>query len=441
MVGGIVVSRKKIKLAVNLRGVGDSISEWRHPDAQPDASVNFELYKQWAKKAEAALLDAIFIADGLYITEQSLPHFLNRFEPVSLLSALAAVTSNIGLVGTVSSTFSEPFTLARQFGTLDKISGGRAGWNVVTSGTLDGAADNYNEKQIEHDAKYRLAAEFLEVTKGLWSSWEEDAFVRDKESGVFFDPAKMHTLNHKGEYFSVKGPLSIERSPQGHPVIFQAGTSEVGRNFAAEQADAIYSIPKTITESIAFREDMRRRAETFGRSADDILVFPSIAPVVGRTAEEAEQKYQEMASLVTISDALKYTSRFFNHHDLTQYPLDEPALNLLDLVPTQQGSLKNFTEALKSGITLRQLALEATTPRSPFMGTPEQVADTLQEWFEAGAADGFMLVPFGPFGMDDFLSEVVPILQERGLFRTEYESDTLRGNLGLSIPQNRYVTN
>ncbi|MFF2016941.1 LLM class flavin-dependent oxidoreductase [Paenibacillus sp. NPDC058177] len=441
MVGGIVVSRKKIKLAVNLRGVGDSISEWRHPNAQPDASVNFELYKQWAKKAESALLDAIFIADGLYITEQSLPHFLNRFEPVSLLSALAAVTSNIGLVGTVSSTFSEPFTLARQFGTLDKISGGRAGWNVVTSGTLDGAADNYNEKQIEHDAKYRLAAEFLEVTKGLWSSWEEDAFVRDKESGVFFDPEKMHTLNHKGEYFSVKGPLSIERSPQGQPVIFQAGTSEAGRNFAAEQADAIYSIPKTITESIAFREDMRRRAETFGRSADDILVFPSIAPVVGRTAEEAEQKYQEMASLVTITDALKYISRFFNHHDLTQYPLDEPALNLLDLVPTQQGSLKNFTEALKSGITLRQLALEATTPRSPFMGTPEQVADTLQEWFEAGAADGFMLVPFGPFGMDDFLSEVVPILQERGLFRTEYESDTLRGNLGLNIPQNRYVTN
>ncbi|NUU61814.1 LLM class flavin-dependent oxidoreductase [Paenibacillus agri] len=435
------MSRKQIKLAVNLRGVGDSISEWRHPDAQPDASVNFELYKQWAKKAESALLDAIFIADGLYITEQSLPHFLNRFEPVSLLSALAAVTSNIGLVGTVSSTFSEPFTLARQFGTLDKISGGRAGWNVVTSGTLDGAADNYNEKQIEHDAKYRLAAEFLEVTKGLWSSWEEDAFVRDKESGVFFDPAKMHTLNHKGEYFSVKGPLSIERSPQGQPVIFQAGTSEAGRNFAAEQADAIYSIPKTITESIAFREDMRRRAETFGRSADDILVFPSIAPVVGRTAEEAEQKYQEMASLVTITDALKYTSRFFNHHDLTQYPLDEPALNLLDLVPAQQGSLKNFTEALKSGITLRQLALEATTPRSPFMGTPEQVADTVQEWFEAGAADGFMLVPFGPFGMDDFLTQVVPILQERGLFRTAYESDTLRGNLGLHIPQNRYVTN
>jgi FMN-dependent oxidoreductase (nitrilotriacetate monooxygenase family) len=440
-VGGIIVGRRKIKLAVNLRGVGDSISEWRHPAAQPDASVNFELYKQWAKKAEAALLDTIFIADGLYITEQSLPHFLNRFEPVSLLSALASVTSNIGLVGTVSSTFSEPFTLARQFGTLDKISGGRAGWNVVTSGTLDGAADNYNEKHIDHDAKYRLATEFLEVIKGLWSSWEEDAFVRDKESGVFFDPAKMHTLNHKGEFFSVKGPLSIERSAQGQPVIFQAGTSEIGRNFAAEQADAIYCIPKTITESIAFREDMRRRAKIFGRSADDILVFPSIAPVVGRTAEEAEQKYQEMASLVTITDALKYTSRFFNHHDLTQYPLDEPALNLLDLVPTQQGSLKTFTEDLKSGKTLRQLALEATTPRSPFIGTPEQVADTLQEWFEAGAADGFMLVPFGPFGMDDFLNEVIPILQERGLFRTEYDSNTLRGNLGLSIPKSRYVTN
>jgi len=434
------VSRKKLKLSVNLRGVGDSISDWKHPDAQPDASVNIEHYKRWAKKAEDARLDAIFIADGLYITEQSLPHFLNRFEPITLLSALAAVTSKIGLVATVSSTYSEPFTLARQFGSLDKLSNGRAGWNVVTSGTLDGAAQNYNKKTVEHDAKYRLATEFLEVTKGLWDSWEDDAFVRDKQSGVFFDPAKMHTLNHTGEFFSVKGPLNIDRSLQGQPVIFQAGLSEPGRNFAAKFADAIYCIPQTITESIALREDIRRRAVSFGRSADDILVFPNISPIVGKTLEEAEQKYQEIASLVTIEDALKYTSRFFNHHDLTQYPLDEPALHLLDLVPTQQGSQKNIADALKSGKTLRQLALEVTTPRSPFFGTPEQVADTLQEWFEAGAADGFMLVSFGPFGLDDFLNNVIPILQERGLFRTEYESDTLRGNLGLTIPSNRYAT-
>ncbi|MFF2016935.1 LLM class flavin-dependent oxidoreductase [Paenibacillus sp. NPDC058177] len=433
------MSDRKIKLAINLRGVGGSMSEWRHPDAKADASIDFELYKEWAQKAEAALFDILFIADGLYITEQSLPHFLNRFEPITLLSALATVTKNIGLVGTVSSTYSDPFTIARQFASLDKMSGGRAGWNVVTSGLLDGAANNFNGKQVHHDEKYELATEYLEITKGLWDSWEDDAFVRDKETGVFFDPAKMHTLNHKGKFFSVKGPLNIDRSPQGQPVIFQAGLSEPGRNFAAQFANAIYAIPQTIEESIAFREDMRKRAAGFGRSADDILVFPNISPVVGATAEEAEQKYQEIAGLVTIEHALNYTSRFFNHLDLSQFPLDEPAINLLELIPGQEGTYKYFTEELQSGKTLRQLALEATTPRSPFMGTAEQIADKLQAWFEAGAADGFMFVPFGPFGLDDFLNEVVPILQERGLFRTAYESSTLRENLGLSIPKNRHA--
>ncbi|MFF2481747.1 LLM class flavin-dependent oxidoreductase [Paenibacillus sp. NPDC058071] len=430
---------RKMKLAVNLRGIGGSMSEWRHPDAQTDASVNFELYKLWAQKAEAALFDIVFIADGLYITEQSMPHFLNRLEPISLLSALAAVTSKIGLVGTVSSTYSDPFTIARQFASMDMLSGGRAGWNVVTSGLLDGAAHNFNEKTVQHDEKYELATEYLEVAQGLWDSWEDDAFVRDKQTGVFFDPEKMHTLNHKGKFFSVKGPLNVARSPQGQPVIFQAGLSEPGRNFAAQFANAIYSIPQTIEEGTNFREDMRRRAETFGRSADDILVFPNISPVIGKTAEEAEQKYQEIANLVTIEHALKYTSRFFNHLDLSQFPLDEPALNLLSLIPGQEGTFKQFTEDLQSGKTLRQLAIEATTPRSPFIGTAEQIADKLQQWFEAGAADGFMFVPFGPFGLDDFLNEVVPILQQRGLFRTEYESSTLRGNLGLGIPANRYA--
>jgi len=433
------MSRKQLKLAVNLRGTGGSMSEWRHPDSEADASVNFELYKEWAQKAEAARLDIIFIADGLYITEQSMPHFLNRFEPISLLSALASVTKNIGLVGTVSSTYSDPFTIARQFGSLDKLSQGRAGWNVVTSGLLDAAAHNFNGKAVEHDDKYELATEYLEVVKGLWDSWEDDAFVRNKETGIFFDPAKMHTLNHKGKYFSVQGPLNIDRSAQGQPVIFQAGLSEPGRNFAAQVANAIYCIPQTIEESIAFRDDMRRRAVSFGRSAEEILIFPNISPVVGKTEEEAEQKYQEIAGLVTIEHALKYTSRYFNHIDLSQYPLDEPAYNLLDLIPGQEGTFKEFTTNLKSGQTLRQLALEATTPRSPFMGTAEQVADKLQAWFEAGACDGFMFVPFGPFGLDDLLNEVVPILQERGIFRTEYESDTLRGNLGLQIPVNRYV--
>lgn len=433
------MTRTQLKLALNLRGSGGSMTEWRHPDSQADASINFELYKKWAQMAEASKLDILFVADGLYITEQSMPHFLNRFEPITILSALAAVTSHIGLVGTLSTTFSEPFNVARQFGSLDKISGGRAGWNVVTSGLLDATANNFNKKQLNQDSKYELATEFVEVTKGLWDSWEDDAFVRDKKTGVFFDPSKLHKLNHQGEYFSIEGPLNIDRSPQGQPVIFQAGLSEAGRDFAARVANAIYAIPTTIAEGVAFRQDLRNRAQTFGRSADELLIFPNISPVIGRTEQEAEQKYQEIAKLVTIDSALKYSSRFFNHHDLSSYPLDEPALPLIDLIADRQGTQKFIADLILKGISLRQLALEVTTPRSPFMGTAEQVADKLQEWFEAGAADGFMLVPFGPFGIEDFLQQVIPILQKRGLFRTEYESNTLRGNLGLPFPINRYV--
>ncbi|MGG4346237.1 LLM class flavin-dependent oxidoreductase [Paenibacillus lautus] len=435
-----MAKQRQLKLGALLHGVGGGTSMWRHPDAQPDASVNFELYKQWVQKAEKGKFDLIFIADGLYINEKSIPHFLNRFEPITILSALAAVSQNIGLVGTLSTSYSEPFTVARQFASLDKISDGRAGWNIVTS-PLEGSALNYGKKEHpEHDKRYRIATEYLEVARGLWDSWEDDAFVRNKETGVFFDPEKMHTLNHEGEFFSVKGPLNIARSKQGQPVIFQAGSSEVGKNYASKEADAVFTGHESVEEAATFYQDVKSRAAGFGRNPDEVLIFPGISPIIGSTSEEAERKYEEIASLVTIENALNYLGRFFEHHDFSQYPLDEPFPELGDLGKNsfQSGTDKIKRDAKEKGLTLRQVALQTATPRGGFIGTPEQVADKIQAWFEVGAADGFMITAAVPNGLEDFVDQVVPLLQERGLYRTEYESDTLRGNLGLPVPENRY---
>lgn len=436
-----MANRKQIKFGALIHGVGGNVSAWRHPEVPADASVNFQFYTQQAQKAEAGKFDLVFIADGLYINEKSIPHFLNRFEPITILSALAAVTSKIGLVGTLSSSYSEPFTVARQFGSLDHISGGRAGWNVVTS-PLEGSASNFSKTDHPtHDERYKIAEEYLEVTRGLWDSWEDDAFVRDKESGVFFDPSKLHRLDHKGEYFSVQGPLNIARSKQGHPVIFQAGSSESGKKLAGKAADAVFTGHENIEDAKAFYKDVKDRAVAEGRSVDDIVILPGIGPIIGRTEEEAERKYQELAGLVTIENALNYLGRFFEHHDFSQYPLDEPFPELGDLGHNsfRSGTDKIKKTAKEQNLTLRQVALQSATPRGQFVGTPEKVADLIQQWHEEGAADGFIIHSSIPSGLNDFVELVVPILQERGIYRTDYESDTLRGNLGLPIPTNRYT--
>lgn len=433
--------QKQLKLGAIIHGVGGNPAAWKHPDVPSDASVNFKYYKEQALKAEEGKFDLVFIADGLYITEKSLPHFLNRFEPITILSALAASTSNIGLVGTLSTSYSEPFTVARQFSSIDHISGGRAGWNLVTS-PLEGSAKNFSkEDHPSHPERYKIAEEYLEVTRGLWDSWEDDAFVRDKESGVFFDPEKLHTLNHKGEFFSVQGPLNIARSKQGQPVIFQAGSSEDGKELAGKGADAVFTGHGTIEEAKAFYADVKRRAVAHGRSPDEVLIFPGIGPIVGRTEEEAERKYQEVASLVTIENALDYLGRFFEHHDFSQYPLDEafPELGDLGSNSFRSGTDKIKKDAKEHQLTLRQVALRSVTPRGNFIGTPEKIADLVQQWLEEEAADGFIIGSNGPNGLNDFVELVVPILQERGIYRTAYEADTLRGNLGLPIPENRYA--
>ncbi|MGG3890490.1 LLM class flavin-dependent oxidoreductase [Metabacillus fastidiosus] len=433
--------RKQVKLGVMLHGPGGHMAAWRYPTAVSNASVNFKFYKQMIQTAENAKFDLIFIADGLYINEKSIPHFLNRFEPVTILSSLAAVTSHIGLVGTISTSYSEPFTIARQIASLDKISDGRAGFNAVTS-PLEGSALNYSKKEHPtHERRYKIANEYLEVVKGLWDSWEDDAFIRNKETGVFFDPEKMHQLNYKGEFFKIAGPLNIERSKQGQPVIFQAGSSEAGIDLAAKEADAVFTGHETIEEAKQFYKKLKNKAIEYGRSPDEILVFPGISPIIGTTEEEADQKYEQIANLVTIENALDYLGRFFDHFDFTQFTLDEPFPDIGDI---GKNNFQSTTDRIKrmakeESLTLREVALRVVSPKSSFVGTPEEIADLLQTWVEEGAADGFMIGnAVLPDGLTDFIQYVLPILRERGLFRTEYEGETLRENLGLPIRENRY---
>ena len=441
-VGFNMTTPRKMRIGTFLAGTGSNMASWRHPHAVADGAINLDYYRELTRRAEAAKLDFVFFGDGLYISEKSHPNFLNRFEPVTLLAALAMETTHIGLAATLSTSYSDPYTVARQFATVDHISHGRAGWNIVTS-PLEGSALNYSKPgRPEHDLRYRMASEYLEVVKGLWDSWEDDAFVRDKEAGVFIDPTKMHRLNHQGEFFSVQGPLNISRSKQGRPVLIQAGASEAGKEFAAQVADAIFTPQASVADGVQFAQDVRRRAAKYGRQPDDILMMPGCSPIVGQTPEEAEQKYLEIANLVDLDNALNYLGRYFNDIDFTQYELDAPFPDLGDFGRNgwESGTDRIKAQARDLNLSLREVALRATTPKHSFIGTPTDVADKMQEWFEAGAADGFMLSgAVLPDGLTDFIDYVLPMLKERGLFRTEYEADTLHGNLGLPIPENRYT--
>jgi FMN-dependent oxidoreductase (nitrilotriacetate monooxygenase family) len=417
------------------------MSAWRHPAAQADASINFEFVKQTALKAEEGKLDFIFVADGLYINEKSIPHFLNRFEPLTVLSALASVTKHLGLVGTLSTSYSEPFITARQFASLDHLSNGRAGWNVVTS-PLEGSAKNFSRAQHpDHALRYRIADEYLQVVKGLWDSWEEDAFVRNKESGQFFDATKLHAIDHHGDFFQVAGPLNIGRTPQGRPIIFQAGASDDGKKLAATHADAIFTHHESLAEAQVFYQDVKSQLETHGRRADQLHIFQGVSVIVGDDADDVEQQYQTTAALVSVEDALNYLGRYFEHHDFSQYPLDEPFPELGNL---GQNSFRSTTDEIKRnaqthGLTLRQVALEAASPRPRFSGTAEEVADGLQLWFDSHAADGFIIQGGTPDTFPRFVDRVVPVLQGRGLFRHDYPGHTLRESLGLSLPINQFT--
>ncbi|WAH64420.1 LLM class flavin-dependent oxidoreductase [Xanthomonas hortorum] len=432
---------RPIPFGIMLHGAGGHMNAWKHPSVPADASVNLAYYIATARKAEASGIAFAFVADGLYINEKSIPHFLNRFEPITILSALATATTTIGLAGTLSTSYSDPFTVARQFASLDLISGGRAGWNVVTS-PLEGSARNYSRAHPEHALRYQIADEYLEVVQGLWDSWDDDAFVRDRVGGAFFDAEKFRRLDHKGRFFQVEGPLNIQRSPQGQPVIFQAGASDDGIGLAGKYADAVFTHAPSLDDTRAFTQRVKNAAIAHGRSAADVKIFPGIGPIVGNTAEEAEAKYQQIAALANIDEALAYLGRFFDHHDFSQYALDAPFPELGDI---GANSFRSTTDKIKhdartQGLTLRQVALEAVSPRPQFIGTGEQVADALIRWFDAGASDGFILgFPVQTQGLDDFVAQVLPVLEARGYFQRPPPGVTLRDHLGLPYKASRYA--
>jgi FMN-dependent oxidoreductase (nitrilotriacetate monooxygenase family) len=438
------MSERQLKFGAALIGVGGPGQQntWLSPEIPGDASVNIGWYIERARQVEAARFDFIFVVDSQFITPDSPPHYLNRLEPLTLLSALAVATSNVGLVGTITTSFTEPFAVARQLASLDLISGGRAGWNVVTS--LDpGTARNYNrDEHYDYTTRYGRAHEHVTVARGLWDSYEDDAFPRDKEAGIFFDRSRQHELNHRGAHFSVAGPLNLERSPQGQPVIFQAGNSEEGRTLAATVGEGIFTISGSFEEARAFYSDLKGRAAALGRNPDEILILPGLAATIADTDEEAWKIEEEVQSAKDFSKMLAEFGRPYGWHDFSQYDLDAP---FPEVAVFGEKSGRTMTAriqqvAKEQNLTLRETVLHFDgLMRAPFAGSPQTVANEIERWFRGGAADGFILHVTVPSDFARFTDEVLPILRERGLFRAEYESDTLRGNLGLPIPPNSHT--
>ncbi|MDZ4094150.1 MAG: LLM class flavin-dependent oxidoreductase [Paracoccaceae bacterium] len=438
---------RKIRLGAFLPGGGQHIAAWRHPDQPTDGATSFAFHLQLAQEAERGLFDAYFLADGLAIAFGGGTEGGNAkvagFEPVTLFAALAPLTKNLGFIATASTTYEEPYNIARKFASLDLISDGRAGWNVVTTAT-EAAAHNFNlDQQHPHAFRYARAAEHVGVVKALWDSFEDDAFARDRETGQFFDPEKLHPTEHRGTHFKVKGPLNVPRSAQGHPVIVQAGQSEDGRGLAAATAEVIFTAHQRLDTAQEFYRDIKSRARGLGRNPDHILVMPGVAPFVGRTEAEAREKYDRLTSLILEEDGIALLNGLTGGTlDLKGYDLDGP----LPPAPPTEGMKSRQTLirqiADENNFTIRQLYQWVATARGHFtvVGTPEQIVDTLEEWFHNEGADGFnILPPWLPTGLTDFVDLVIPELQRRGLFRTEYEGSTLRANLGLPFPENRWT--
>ena len=434
--------QRQIKLGAFLMQTGHHVAAWRHPGAQADAGSNFRHYVELARKAEAAKFDAIFLADSVGVRSSRLDALSrtarsDHFEPLTLLSALAAVTERIGLIATVSTSYNEPFHVARKFASLDQISGGRSGWNLVTSSGL-GEATNFNrEEHFEHAHRYRRAAEFYDVVTGLWNSWEDDAFVRDQASGEYFIEDKLHVLHHKGEHFQVRGPLNVARSPQGWPVVVQAGASDDGRALAARTAEVIFVAHQTFDEAKIFYADIKGRLPQYGREADDVKIMPGIFPVVGRTQAEADDKFAQLQELIDPVVGVSLLAGVIGGFDLSKYPVDGPLPELPETNGPKSRQRLLLDLARRDGLTIRQLYLRIAGARGhqQVIGTPQTIADQLQQWFEEGGADGFNIMsPWLPGGLDDFITLVLPELRRRGLVRTEYEGRTLREHLGLKRP-------
>jgi alkanesulfonate monooxygenase len=439
-----VSSKRKMNLGAFIYPTGHHIAAWRVPTAQADAGVNFEHYANLARTAERGCFDMLFLADVLAILPRSgetmesvsrVAHF-GHFEPITLLSALAALTKHLGLVATVTTTYNEPYHVARKFASLDLISGGRAAWNLVTSASPDEAFNFSKDAHLRHADRYQRAREFADVVRGLWDSWDADAFARDKESGLFFDPAKLRILKHSGRHFSVHGPLNVPRSPQGAPVLVQAGSSDDGKDLAAETAEVVFTAHQKLSDAQAFYADLKERVKRKGRNPDHVKIMPGVFPVVGRTEDEARGKNDEMQNLIHRDVGLVILSRMTGV-DLSGYDIDAPVPELPEIEGGKSRSKMLSALAANEGLTIRQLYMRISGARGhrQLSGTPSQIADQLEEWFRNGAADGFNIMPpVLPQGLDDFVDLVIPELQRRGLFRERYEGNTLRENLGLPFP-------
>ena len=428
------MKRRQMHLGVFVLGTGNHVAGWRWPGAA-DNFQSLAVVQEIARTAERGRFDLLFLGDGLAADPNAHPSFTTRLEPVTMLSALAATTTHVGLGATASTTYNEPFNVARLFASLDHLSGGRAAWNAVTS-SAPAAGANFGRRHPPHAERYAVAEEFVDVVRGLWDCWEDDAIVIDRTTGRYINPEKVHPLNHAGKYFAVRGPLNIGRTPQGQPVIIQAGASEPGQELAARTAEVVFSVTQDIEESRAFRAGLTRRLAQHGRPPDALKVLPGVMPVIGRTAAEAREKLATLQGFVNDTNAWSMLSNRLGQ-DMSAYPLDGPVPDL-PLPETSHGFARAMlSKARREGMTLRDLYNLTAAARGHWVlcGTLAEIADTLEMWFTTGAADGFnILPPYFPQAFDEFVDLVVPLLQERGLFRRDYTGTTLREHLGLARP-------
>lgn len=435
---------KQLKLAAFMRPVSIHTGAWRYPGAIPDANFNFLALRQFIQKLEQGKFDAFFMADHLAVLNMPInalkrSHTVTSFEPLTLLSALASLTEHIGLIATASTTYDQPYHVARRFASLDHISGGRAGWNIVTTYNPDAALNFGLAEEIEHGERYKRAREFYEVVTGLWDSFADDAFIQDVESGVYFDPAKMHVLNHQGTYFSVRGPLNIARPIQGYPVIVQAGASEAGRQLAAETAEVVFSGVNTLEAGKAFFADVKSRAQAIGRDPNSIKILPGVLVIVGETVAAAQAKRAHLDSLVHYDSGISSLNIALGY-DVSGFDPDGPLPEIPETNGSHTGRDRTIALSQQENLTIRQLAQRvASYGGLIFIGTPETIANDMEQWLIEEGCDGFnVMFPFLPEGLDDFVDQVIPELQRRGLFRKDYEGKTLRENLGLARPVNRF---
>ncbi|CAN7593441.1 LLM class flavin-dependent oxidoreductase [Acidovorax sp. LjRoot194] len=424
-------------------GVGHHLAAWRHPDVNPGAASSIAQLRAWAQIAEAAKFDAIFFADNVglpgppdaVVAKNALWY---PMEPLLALSALSQATERIGLVATVSTTYLPPYHLARKYATLDQISGGRAGWNLVTSGSDFEARSFGLDKQLDHAHRYARAHEYVQIVKGLWDTWEDDAFIHDKAANQFFDPKRLHRVAFDGEHFKVHGGLQTPRSPQGYPVLVQAGSSSDGQDLAASAAEVVFTAQQTPEAARAFYQSLKGRLPTYGRTPDQLKILPGISPFVGRTQQEAQDKFDQLQGLIDPVLGVGLLSTFLGNADLSAYPVDGPFPQDLRVTQGWQSRQELFAKmARDEGLSIRQLYEKVAGARGHWtlVGTPETIADQLEHWFTTGAADGFnVLAPTLPHGLKDFAELVVPELQRRGLFRKDYAGTTLREHLGLARP-------